>query len=69
MHEITPFEAAIPAWRGLVMVPKLALIPEPRLAAIPMAYLSSSSPRPISLPAAAEAPNVPMVAVEWKPLL
>ena len=67
MHATTPFEAAIPAWSGLVMVPKFTRIPELMLAVIPNANLNSSSSSPRSLLEAAAAPNAPIVPVVWKP--
>ena len=49
---VTPFEAAIPAWRGFVMVPKFALIPEVRLAVMPRDAFNWSSSNPNNVPAA-----------------
>ena len=62
-----PFSAARPAWSGLVMVPNPSRIPDERLAAMPSAMARSSASSPASLAAVAQAPSVPMVAVEWKP--
>ena len=50
---MTPLEAAIPAWRGFVMVPKFALIPEVRLAVMPREAFNASSSRPNNVPTAA----------------
>ena len=62
-----PFSAARPAWSGFVIVPNPSRIPDDRLAAIPSAIARSSAPSPASFAAVAQAPSVPIVAVEWNP--
>ncbi len=62
-----PFMAALPAWNGLVMVPKLTFKPAACDAAMPRAFAVCPASSPMSLAAAAAAPNVPMVPVAWNP--
>ena len=51
------------------MVPNPSRIPDERLAAMPSAMARSSASSPASLAAVAQAPSVPIVAVEWNPSL
>ncbi len=58
-----PFEAAMPALKGLPMVPNCDLRPEARVAQSPSAWRIRSASSPSSRPAAAVAPKAPAVAV------
>ena len=63
----SPFCAALPAWKGLVMVPKFCCRPEAWDAPMARALRNCSSSKPKILAAAAVAPMAPMVHVECQP--
>ena len=65
---IRPARAACPTWKGLVMVPKLILMPADEEAAMPRAMPMRSGLRASSLAQAAAAAIVPVVAVACQPL-
>ena len=59
----TPFAAAIPALKGLPIVPNWDFKPDARVLTIPTAICISTDDNPINRPAAIVAPNAPAVAV------
>src|SRR3954467_7471093 len=64
-----PFSAARAEWSGLVIDPKLTRTPLDMLDAIVSMWRTCAGGMFISFAAAAAAPNVPIVPVEWKPRL
>ena len=64
---ITPLSAALPACRGLVIVPKFSLRPALSDAAIPKDFTILFKSYFLILAAAEADANVPQVAVEWNP--
>ncbi|MBA7487403.1 hypothetical protein ES707_22966 [subsurface metagenome] len=64
----TPFEAAIPACKGLTILPAFPNRPLTKDAAIPKEFLNLLYPNPRIFAAPAAAPKVPIVAVGCHPL-
>jgi hypothetical protein len=64
-----PFWAARAECSGLVMDPKFTRMPLDMLEAMVSMWRTAGAGMFISFAAAAAAPNVPMVPVEWKPWL
>ncbi len=65
--DCTPQRAAWPAWKGLVMVPKLRSSPDAWEAARPSALRSWATLSPSRRAAAAAVANTPVVAVLCQP--